>query len=156
VRSRITGVKDCLICERVALAKEARNPHLIAEMEHTVFVVGDHQFFNGYALVLLKEHVREPFELSPKAQREHFAEVMRAAKAIFATFGPTKLNYSCYGNAEPHVHWHIVPRYEDDLYPNGDPWRAWRTWRDATPESARDISDSRASEIAAEIRANLT
>ncbi len=47
-------MSDCLICERVALAREARNPHLIAEMEHTYFVVGDHQFFKGYALVLLK------------------------------------------------------------------------------------------------------
>ena len=70
-RSRITGVNDCLICERVALAREAQNPYLIAEMEHTYFVVGDHQCFKGYALVLLKEHVREPFELPPDVQREH-------------------------------------------------------------------------------------
>jgi diadenosine tetraphosphate (Ap4A) HIT family hydrolase len=148
-------VNDCLICERVALAREARNPHLIAEMKHTYFVVGDHQFFKGYALVLLKEHVREPFELPPEVQREHFAEVMRAAKAIHETFAPLKLNYPCYGNAEPHVHWHIVPRYEDDPNRDGDPWRAWRAWRDATPWSEQDISGSRASEIAAEIRANL-
>jgi len=148
-------VSDCLICERVALAREARNPHLIAEMEHTYFVVGDHQFFKGYALVLLKEHVREPFELPLEVQREHFAEVMRAAKAINETFAPLKLNYSCYGNAEPHVHWHVVPRYEDEANPDGDPWRALRAWRDTTPPSEQNISSSRASEIAAEIRANL-
>lgn len=29
--------------------------------------------FKGYALVLLKEHVREPFGLTPDVQREHFA-----------------------------------------------------------------------------------
>ena len=68
----------CLICECVALAEEGRNPHLIAAMEHSYFVVGDHQFHQGYALVLLKEHVREPFELSPGVQREHFREVMLA------------------------------------------------------------------------------
>jgi len=61
----------------VALAKEGRNPHLIAEMDHSYFVVGDHQFHQGYD-----------------------------------TFQPWELNFSCYGNAEPHVHWHIVPRYE--------------------------------------------
>lgn len=148
-------MNDCVICERVVLAREGRNPHLIAEMEHTYFVVGDHQFFTGYALVLLKEHVREPFELPPDVQREHFAEVMRAAKAIHDTFAPSKLNYSCYGNAEPHVHWHIVPRYADDPNRDGDPWRAWRAWRDATPLSEQNISGRRASEIAAEIRENL-
>jgi diadenosine tetraphosphate (Ap4A) HIT family hydrolase len=143
-----------LICERVALAREAQNPHLIAEMEHTYFVVGDHQCFKGYALVLLKQHVREPFELTPNAQREHFVEVMRAAKAIHETFAPAKLNFSCYGNAEPHVHWHIVPRYEDDPNRDGDPWRAWRAWRDATPLSEQNISAAQAAEIAAAIRAN--
>ncbi len=147
-------MNDCLICERVALARQARNPHLIAEMEHTYFVVGDHQFFKGYALVLLKEHVREPFELPPDVQREHFGEVMRAAKAVHETFAPWKLNYSCYGNAEPHVHWHIVPRYEDDPNRDGNPWRAWRAWRDATPASDQNISGTQASEIAAQIREN--
>ena len=32
--------------------------------------------------MLLKQHVREPFELPPDVQREHFREVMRAAEAI--------------------------------------------------------------------------
>jgi diadenosine tetraphosphate (Ap4A) HIT family hydrolase len=84
----IANVNACLICERVALAKEASNPHLIAEMDHSYFVLGDHQFHRGYALVLLKEHVREPFELSPHAQREHFREVMRAAEALNDTSSP--------------------------------------------------------------------
>jgi hypothetical protein len=79
--SRVASVNPCLICERVALAKEGSNPHLIAEMDHSYFVVGDHQFHQGYGLVLLKAHVREPFELSPDVQREHFREVMRAAEA---------------------------------------------------------------------------
>ena len=113
----------CLICDRVALAAEGRNPHLIAEMEHSHFVVGDHQFHRGYALVLLKEHVREPFDLLPDVQREHFREVMRAAEALNATFRPAKMNFSCYGNAEPHVHWHLAPRYEDDPHPGQDPWK---------------------------------
>ena len=147
---------DCLICERVALAGAAQNPYVVAELEHSYFVVGDHQCFRGYTLVLLKEHVREPFELPLDVQREHFAEVMRAAKAVHKTFAPSKLNYSSYGNAEPHVHWHIVPRYEDDAYRDGDPWRMWRAWRDATPPSKQNISSDQAAKIAAEIRANLT
>jgi len=75
-------MNPCLICDRVSLAKAGRSPHLIAEMTHSYFVVGDHQWHQGYALVLLKEHVREPFQLSPDIQREHFREVMRAAEAI--------------------------------------------------------------------------
>jgi diadenosine tetraphosphate (Ap4A) HIT family hydrolase len=142
-------MSDCLICERVALAKQGRNPHLIAEMEHSYFVVGDHQWHRGYALVLLKEHLREPFELSPDAQREHFAEVMRAARSLDATFRPVKLNYSCYGNLEPHVHWHIVPRYADDPHPGKDPWE------DVARFGERIVTPEQAHEIAARVRANF-
>jgi diadenosine tetraphosphate (Ap4A) HIT family hydrolase len=138
-----------LICQRVALANEGRNPYLIAEMDHSFFVVGDHQFHRGYALVLLKEHVREPFELSPPAQLEHFREVMRAAEALNNTFRPFKLNYSCYGNAEPHVHWHLVPRYEGDSFLRQDPWREVERF------SERTITPDQARAIAAQIRRNL-
>lgn len=93
----IANVNACLICERVALAKEGRNPHLIAEMDHSHFVVGDHQFHQEYALFLFKEHVREPFDLPPHVQREHFREVMRAAEAINNTFQPWKMvSYPCF------------------------------------------------------------
>jgi len=132
----------CLICDRVSSAKSGENPYLIAEMEHSYFVVGDHQFHDGYTLVLLKEHVREPFDLPPHVQQEHFREVMRAAEAINATFHPVKMNFSCYGNAEPHVHWHIVPRYEDDPHPGKDPWQDIARFpeKTITPERAREIA----------------
>ena len=133
----------------VASAKERRNPHLIAEMDHSYFVVGDHQFHQGYALVLLKEHVREPFDLSPQVQSEHFREVMRAAEALNDTFKPWKMNFSCYGNAEPHVHWHVVPRYQGDPHIRSDPWREIERFGEAT------ITDSEEREIAARIRRNF-
>jgi diadenosine tetraphosphate (Ap4A) HIT family hydrolase len=142
-------VTACLICERVALAREGRSPHLIAEMDHSCFVVGDHQWHQGYALVLLKEHVREPFELPANVQRAHFREVMRAAEALNATFRPRKLNFSCYGNAEPHVHWHIVPRYEDDPHPGKDPWE------DIARFGEKTITADEARGIAERIRGNL-
>jgi diadenosine tetraphosphate (Ap4A) HIT family hydrolase len=139
----------CLICERVALVRARQNAHLIADMRHSVFVVGDHQWHRGYALVLLKAHVREPFELPRDVQSEHFGEVMRAAEALNKTFAPRKMNYSCYGNAEPHVHWHLVPRYEDDPHPGQDPWRDVGRFREST------ISPSDAADLATQIRANL-
>ncbi len=135
---------ECLICERVALARSGESPWLIAEMEHSFFVVGDHQFHPGYALVLLKEHVREPFELAPEIQREHFSEVMRAAEAIQRTFQPWKLNFSCYGNADPHVHWHIFPRYETDPDRHSPPWGQMERFSEkvVTPAAAREVAAS--------------
>jgi len=112
----------CQICDRVALAKAETNPFLIHEFEHSYFVLGDHQYFKGYSLVLLKDHVRELHELSHEVQQALFQEVMAAGKAVFETFHPWKMNYSCYGNGEPHVHWHIFPRYESEPDHHRQPW----------------------------------
>jgi diadenosine tetraphosphate (Ap4A) HIT family hydrolase len=94
--------------------------------------------------VLLKEHVREPFELAPEIQREHFSEVMRAAEAIQRTFQPWKLNFSCYGNADPHVHWHIFPRYETDPDRHNPPWGQMERFGEkvVTPDAAREVAAS--------------
>lgn len=140
---------DCLICDRVLMAREGRNPYLIAEMEHSFFVVGDHQFHDGYSLVLLKDHVREPYDLPSDVQTQQFGEVMRAARALSATFRPWKLNYACYGNFEPHVHWHIFARYEDD------PDRTSNPWLHADRFGDRVITSDEARKVATRIRANF-
>jgi diadenosine tetraphosphate (Ap4A) HIT family hydrolase len=38
----------------------------------------------------------------------------QVAEAVFKAFKPDKLNYEMLGNAEPHLHWHIFPRYMSD------------------------------------------
>jgi diadenosine tetraphosphate (Ap4A) HIT family hydrolase len=47
------------------------------------------------------------------------------------------------------VHWHIVPRYENDPHPDKDPWH------DIARFSERTITAEQAREIAARIRRNF-
>lgn len=112
----------CFICERINRAKEGKNPYLIQEFKHSFLVIGDHQYFKGYSLVLFKDHVRELHDLPAAQQQELFSELMRAGKAVFEAFQPWKMNYSCYGNQIPHIHWHIFPRYESDPHHLNNPW----------------------------------
>lgn len=112
----------CMVCQRIAWWRNGHNPYFIHEFRHSIFVVGDHQFHRGYALVLLKDHVRELHELAPVTQSALFAEVMLAGQAIVGAFAPWKMNYACYGNAEEHVHWHLFPRYADDPDRRRNPW----------------------------------
>jgi diadenosine tetraphosphate (Ap4A) HIT family hydrolase len=105
-------------------------------------VIGDHQFHKGYSLILLKEHVRELHELPALTQLELFEEVMLAGRSIVNTFNPWKMNYACYGNAEPHIHWHLFPRYESDPNHKGIPWRHASKFKDHLIDSqtAKDLS----------------
>lgn len=104
------------ICERIDLCKKGENPYLIHEFENSYFVIGDHQFYKGYSLILFKECVRELHELDMKTYLGLSEELYLANKAISKTFSPWKLNIQSLGNQDQHIHWHILPRYEDDKY----------------------------------------
>lgn len=105
----------CLICERIQSAKKGKNPYVIKEFKHSFFVVGDHQYFKGYCLMILKDHVEDLTDLEEDVQLEYMQEVMEAAKLLKKIFKPVRMNYSCLGNFVPHVHFHLFPRYEEDL-----------------------------------------
>ena len=41
-------------------------------------------------------------------------------------FSPDRLNYELLGNWEPHIHWHIYPRYKTDLDWGQPPLLHWK------------------------------
>ena len=72
----------------------------------------------GYTIVIWRgRHVAEPTELSPDEASGYFAEVLRVARAIEQHYRPLKLNLEILGNSLPHLHTHVIPRYEDDGSP---------------------------------------
>lgn len=135
--------QPCIICERVTLWRSGQNPYFIHEFEHSIFVIGDHQFHRGYSLILLKKHIRELHELPPPIQSALFQEVMLAGQAIVNAFSPWKMNYACYGNSEPHIHWHLFPRYESDPDRQGIPWLHASEFKHhlITPQTAQNLGE---------------
>lgn len=147
--SDTTALQDCGICARVQRWRTGENPYFIHEFPHAIWVVGDHQFHPGYTLLLLKDHVRELHELPRKSQLELFDEVMTAGQVIVDLFAPWKMNYSCYGNLDPHLHWHLFPRQADD------PDRQALPWKHADRFGEAAITETEARELAARIRERL-
>ncbi len=142
------------ICKRIELWKSGDNPHYIYEFEQSLFVVGDHQFYKGYSLILLKRHVRELHDLSEKEYLGLQKELFIAGKAVFKTFNPWKMNYTCLGNQDEHIHWHIFPRYTDDKYHKNFPMTDYI--RGEIQLDDYFISGQEAKNIAARIRKNIS
>ncbi len=142
-------MKSCLVCDRLKLWSEGSNPYFITEFKNSIFVVGDNQFYKGYSLLLLKNHIRELHELSDSQYSELAQELMSASKAIVKTFNPWKMNQCSLGNTEEHVHWHILPRYESDPNRHFNPYINREKFKDYV------ISHDEARNIAASIRYNL-
>jgi len=90
----------------------------IAELEQCYVTLNRDQFFPGYCFVFTKQHVTELFHLDRIVRSTVIEEVNRVAAALYAVFTPTKINYELLGNMVPHMHWHIIPRFEaDPLWP---------------------------------------
>ena len=129
---------SCLLCERVKLTKSGKYPYLIHEFEHSYFMLGEHQFYNGYSVLVLKEHFREMTDLPQNISSEFFQEMMTASKAIEKAFSPKKMNMCSLGNVVDHVHWHFFPRYSNDPEFFDPPWLKMRLFDSAkvSPEEA--------------------
>ena len=60
----------------------------------------------------MKEDKSELFDLEPKQRHDYIDDVAAAARAIKKLWGCTKINYGAYGDKLPHLHFHLVPKYE--------------------------------------------
>lgn len=118
--------KDCLICDRITQIKNKRNQYFVKELKTGYVVLGDYQYFKGYTLFLSKKHVTELHELDNDFRREFLNEMSLVAEAVFNAFQPQKLNYELLGNSEPHLHWHLYPRYKDDPEPLKPVWSIYK------------------------------
>ena len=109
----------CPICARGAPLD------VLAELGSTWVTAGAEAPLPGYACVVSKRHVVEPFELPPVEMAAFWQEAMLVARALNELFEPAKMNYEIHGNTVPHLHLHLFPRFRGDPFAGGpiDPRR---------------------------------
>ena len=132
-----TGVTA--IHRRVEALRAGRDPTFIARMSSGWAVFGERQFLRGYAL-LLPDPVVPTLNDLPSPEREQFLSDMgRLGDALLATTGACRVNYALFGNLEPALHAHVVPRYRDEPAPLdvAHPW-AYDWGAAPTFDAARD------------------
>jgi diadenosine tetraphosphate (Ap4A) HIT family hydrolase len=105
---------ECGICRVIERIRTGPFPDFIAELPHSFVILGDAQFYRGYCIAFAKLHATELHLMPPAEARALFDETVAVGTAIAAVVKPLKLNYDCLGNSEPHVHWHVFPRYASD------------------------------------------
>ncbi len=132
-------MEECFICERVKAAQEGKNKYFIKELETGFAVLGDFQYYKGYTLFLSKIHKKELHELEHKFMKKFLEEMAQVAKAVYQAFQPLKLNYEMLGNRDPHLHWHLFPRYKNDPQLRSPVWVVDKSIRYA--ESARPTDE---------------
>lgn len=102
---------DCMYC-----MKNERLDSMMIEickMDVSTAYLYKEQTHRGRCNVALDRHVKELFDLSEKELAAYMNDVARVAAAINKVFKPGKINYGAFADKLPHMHFHIVPKYED-------------------------------------------
>lgn len=79
-------------------------------------IMVDERDYPGFVRVVWNAHMREMTDLSA-AERTHLMQtVFVVERAQREVLRPHKINVASLGNMTPHLHWHLVPRFEDDAH----------------------------------------
>ncbi len=116
--------KNCRFCSIIASTPTLPVENLVWHFPHSVALLGEWQFFEGYCVLVSRTHARELFELDSVTRTNYFDEMTLLARAIHQAFQPVKLNYELLGNQVPHLHWHLFPRYDHDPGKRSPVWLA--------------------------------
>ena len=83
-----------------------------------VIMVNDPHFV-GFARVVWHEHIAEMTDLKPEQRSALMRAVCIVEDVMRKVLNPTKINLASLGNMTPHLHWHVIPRFSEDInFPN--------------------------------------
>jgi len=105
--------ENCLYCMRNELQKELMIE--ICDLKVSTLFLFKEQSYPGRCIVAFKDHVNELFEISDNDRNLFMEDVAHVAKTMKQVFAPVKINYGAYSDKLAHLHFHLVPKYENGL-----------------------------------------
>ncbi len=108
----MTNNTDCLYCSCNDLQKSLMIE--ICDLQVSTLFLFREQTYRGRCVVAYKQHINELFELSKTERNLFMDDVCKVASVLQKTFQASKINYGAYSDKLAHLHFHIVPKYEDE------------------------------------------
>jgi diadenosine tetraphosphate (Ap4A) HIT family hydrolase len=97
-----------------------------------VIYVTDTPDYPGFCRVILNRHIKEMTDLAPAERSRLMMMVCKTEQAVRDVLHPDKINLASLGNVVPHLHWHVIPRFENDRHFPNPIWGEAK--REAAPE----------------------
>ncbi len=101
---------------RCPICLSGHPPDVIAELDASWVTAQPVAVLPGYACVVARRHVEEPFHLPDDDMVAFWRESMAVARALNSLLEPRKMNYEIHGNSIPHLHLHLYPRFPGDPF----------------------------------------
>ena len=87
--------------------------------------------YPGFCRVIWNEHLAEMTDLAIEQRSLMMRTVMKVEQAMIDVMHPDKVNLAALGNMVPHLHWHVIPRYQPDITFPGSVWSVSQRASDA-------------------------
>ena len=115
---------ETAIHTQVVAAREGRDPRVIARLFSGWAVFGERQFLRGYVLLLPDPVVPTLNALGAQERTVFLLDMARLGDALLKVSGALRVNYAIFGNVEPALHAHVIPRYldEPEKLRHAQPW----------------------------------
>ena len=80
--------------------------------------------FPAFYRVVWNAHVAEFSDLTSSERNSCMNTVVTVEQVLREHLQPTKINLAALGNAVPHLHWHVIARFDWDTHFPGSVWTA--------------------------------
>ena len=105
---------ETAIHRRVNDARAGRDHTVLGRCASGWAVFGHQQFVQGYLLLLPDPVVPDLNSLTPERRSQFLLDMSRLGDALVRTTSPVRINYAIFGNVEPALHAHVIPRYRNE------------------------------------------
>jgi diadenosine tetraphosphate (Ap4A) HIT family hydrolase len=105
---------ETAIHRRVNDARAGRDQTVLGRCASGWAVFGHQQFVQGYLLLLPDPVVPDLNSLIPERRSQFLLDMSRLGDALVRTTAPVRINYAIFGNVEPALHAHVIPRYRTE------------------------------------------
>lgn len=116
-------VNDCPLCE-------TDGGLLVFKNDQLRVIQAVEAGFPAFYRVVWNEHVAEFSDLSVEERPACMNAVVIVEQVLREQLKPTKINLAAFGNVVPHLHWHVIARFEWDSHFPASVW--------ATPQRVAD------------------
>jgi len=112
------------IHRQVGDAREGREPRVITRLFSGWALFGERQFVRGYVLLMPDPVVPTLNALGTKERIQFMLDMTRVGDALLKATGAVRINYAIFGNQDPALHAHVIPRYldEPERFRTAHPW----------------------------------
>ena len=124
-----TTVSECVLCAQDGGA-------LIWRGEKLRLIRAAEEGFPAFYRVIWNAHAAELSDLSDDDRNLCMRAVAAVERVMRDTLAPTKINLAALGNMVPHLHWHVIARFDWDSHFPASVWASAQRPRNADKEAA--------------------